>query len=167
MDFCDVCNGPANLMCGNCMDAVYCSEQCQLQDHPEHCKDCMHPSQMSHEDLVEEVRMHLEDNAGEDRHIGAQLIGQAATEQTTEQLRNWLIGAIFDPAKRHFNRTRVQHQRRAVRREKRSSRRRGRKARQGTRQAKALGREKYSLGVTQKRTARAEQRETLAQSRNL
>jgi hypothetical protein len=155
------------------MDAVYCSKQCQERDHPDHCEDCVHPSEMDHEDLMEEVQMHLDhqDEHHDPLHmqIGAQLIGQAAImgEATTEELRDWLIGALFNQTKRKFNRGRVRRQRRKTRRQKRGLRRRGKKARKGTRQANALGREKKGLVVTKTRTAKAEQRETLAQRRNL
>ncbi len=177
MDFCDVCDKPASLLCSNCSDAIYCSVSCQQADHAEHCEDCIHPSQMDREELMEEIKMHLEH--ADEHHdavqmqIGAQLVGAKSLGGTPiefasdEDLRNWLIAAPFAQAHRKFNRHRVRNQRRRVRRQRRQQRRRGRKARTGTRQAKALGREKGALGRTKARTAVAEGRETLAQRRNL
>jgi hypothetical protein len=169
MDFCDVCSAPASLVCSNCLDAVYCSEQCQQRDHPEHCNDCVHPADMDHEQLMEEIHMHVTD-ADEDHDrdhvkIGSQLIQGGAGEP--EDLAQWLTTFLNDSIKRRYNRRRVRHQRRVTRRKIRRSRRERRRDRKGTRQAKALGREKGRLGRTELRTQKNKTQETSTTYLNL
>ena len=165
MDFCDVCERPGSLVCSTCLDTVYCSKECQLKDHPEHCQDCIHPSQMDRDDLFEEIKMHIE-HADEDHDsahvkIGLQIInGSASVEEHSPVI--WLLNHLGLDLKRSYNRRRVRHQRRRARRQIRRTRRERRKARRGTRQAKALGREKGRLGRAKGRTEVAKRREDTA-----
>ena len=168
MDFCDVCSAPASLVCSNCLDAVYCSIQCQQRDRSEHCNDCTHPAEMDHEQLMDEIQMHIEhaeDDVFDPKHIkiGSQLIQGGAPED----LAQWLTTFLNDGIKRRFNRRRVHHQRRATRRKIRRSRRENRRAKKGVRQAKALGREKGRLGRTELRTQKNKTQETSTTYLNL
>jgi len=168
MDSCDVCNSPAQYACSNCLDAVYCSPLCQQRDHSEHQMDCIHPSKMEDDHLMDEIRMHLEhideDHDAEAVKVGQRLIGLGVA---TPAAREWLISFLDAGIKRRFNRQRVRHQRRATRPKIRKSRREGRDARKGTRQANALGREKKRLGKTELRTQKNKTQETTSTRRNL
>lgn len=163
MDICDVCEKPASQVCGNCLDAVYCSKECQLKDHPDHCQDCVHPSQMDRDELMAEIKMHV-DHADENHDanhvkIGVQLLQGSVGGSVDQSPVLWLLEHLNAGIRRRFNRQRVRHQRRKTRRGIRRTHREGRQANRGSRQAKALGREKGRLGRAKQRTNAAKGRE--------
>ena len=57
---CDVCQGAANLVCGNCHQAVYCGQQCQSLDYAQHVEFCIHPRHLDEEDMLDAIDAHLD-----------------------------------------------------------------------------------------------------------
>lgn len=146
MDECDVCGKPAELTCGKCFQAVYCSSECQHADHEEHLElECFHPSEMTAEQLQFEVQLDMEHPL----HDGNEFL------ITANMGHEDLIGIL--------NRTRTKAKVRRNRRSLRRERRKKRRANRGTRVAKRGIRQEKRLNKTQRQRQLAEQREANAQ----
>lgn len=60
---CDNCDGPATHLCGECLEAAYCSQECQREDREFHLSEaeCLHPRAMNHDEIMKHLRDHYDD----------------------------------------------------------------------------------------------------------
>lgn len=150
MDSCDVCGATDNLhVCSVCHEAVYCGVKCQSADYEEHQHECMHPSQMTDAEVMDELQLHIEhpDEDYASNHIGASI-------DNPEDARLHLIG-LFN--QRKVRRRRVKGTRRRNRRKIRRERRARRGLRRDERSAKRGQREQSRLFRERQKTFGQEQ----------
>lgn len=59
---CDNCDNLATHLCGACLEAAYCSRQCQLEDRDFHVSEgeCVHPTDMSHDEVIAHLGDHYD-----------------------------------------------------------------------------------------------------------
>lgn len=159
MDECDFCGAEANLVCSECLQAVYCSEKCQHADHTEHAEECIHPSKMTDEQVADEIQVHLDHPFEDDEIVGDSIF--------SDDPRDWLLQHIGLNLKRRVNRRRVKSQKTGTRRKIRRARRETRKANRGKRNANQLARKKKQLFTANTRKEKARGREDVATQRAL
>ncbi len=150
MDECDVCGKPAELTCGKCFQAVYCSADCQHADHEEHLElECFHPSEMTAEQLKFEVELEMEYPL----HDGNDFL------ITSNMDHEDLIG-ILNTLRRGKTKVKVAKNKSSLRRERRKTRR----AKRGTHVANRGTKQKKKLNRARGRRMFAEKKEKNARS---
>ena len=134
-ELCDVCEAPASLLCSQCHSAIYCSRECQAEDHAEHVDECVHPADMTPDELLDELHVFVETEPEHElrdaalRVIGAGVHateGAALLEDVLDA--HWdedaeLVGRRLYSRARWANRKNRMHIRRSNRRRKRRARR--------------------------------------------
>lgn len=156
-ELCDVCEAPASLLCSQCHSAIYCSRECQAADHAEHVDECVHPADMTPDELLDELHVFVEtepEHALRDAALHVIGAGVHATEGAAllEDVldAHWdeeLVGGYASRARRANRRAR-----RRIRRQARKQRRRARR----TRRDAAANRRAQ---ISRKRAARAAARD--------
>lgn len=134
---CDNCDNLATHLCGECLEAAYCSRQCQMEDREFHVSEgeCVHPDNMTHE----EVMAHLGDHYDK---CDAFLHDPNEAQKELIALRESLL--IGGKGK---NRNNAAHQRAKAKRRKAKNRRLKKKLRK---QKKGKGKDKKGLSGTTK-----------------
>ena len=94
-EVCDFCDQPASLVCSQCLDAVYCSRDCQAADWEGHEATCVHPHYLEDDDLVHDVCLVATDLAEEGHTEHAQIGFDLVRAGELDAAADWLADSYL------------------------------------------------------------------------